>query len=808
MSPHRRILLAAAAATLILSAPRPIRAQTPAQDWEGKTVSRIEYQGLFRADVANLMPIKERQPLTVEKLDRTYKELMKTQNFEDVKIEVLPDKEGQVAVLVKAREHPKVETVDFKGFNAIPLNQVRTELRIGSGDNLNPYLLKLDRDRIREMYLKKGYHFSEVTDEQHPGAGGILLTWTVTEGPLVSVGEITFTGNESFSASTLRAQMVSKQDDSLIGENGRHILFHIPVGREPFVERNLREDVEHIKYHYRANGWLDIHDGNHVFVRDVVFNEDKTKVTIAIHVDEGERYRIRSVRIEYAAAGPHLFEDEKILSWLDSRPGNFYTENDANHDAAFIRDKYGEKAYILAEVAPVTVFAMDSRELDLVFSIRENEKIYVGRLLFEGNVKTREEVLRREFTRSGFAPGEEFNNKNLNRALNRVRDRQWVKVPGGITPRTREGDDPQSRDVIVEVDEAPTGSIRFAAGYSSSFGILGMVDFMEKNFDLAKVPSGLASFGSSGFNGGGQILSLRLSPAARRQSYMVNFREPYFFGYDFGVGLRAWSTRTLRESYDEEQTGGSVTLDKRWDNFTAQISFNGYEERISNVDYFAPTLVKSLQGEYTVLSATPALIYDSRDSAMLPSEGLRTSLSHEYAGQVLPGDFDFHKTIFEAEGHVTLYTPERRTTNTSKHILSSRATLGHLREARRQEDIIIERFYAGGRDSIRGFGYRGMGPHEGGDPIGGKAYVLGTAEYSYPLFADFLRGAFFYDTANLTVRPDLLWQERWRNTVGFGIRFLIPQLGNIPVILDFGFPLTKHDEDERQTITFDVGRLF
>ena len=50
--------------------------------------------------------------------------------------------------------------------------------------------------------------------------------------------------------------------------------------------------------------------------------------------------------------------------------------------------------------------------------------------------------------------------------------------------------------------------------------------------------------------------------------------------------------------------------------------------------------------------------------------------------------------------------------------------------------------------------------------------------------------------------------EKWRNVVGFGIRFIIPQLGNIPVKLDFGFPLTKRDEDERQTVTFDIGALF
>ncbi|RPH38932.1 MAG: hypothetical protein EHM91_13120, partial [Planctomycetota bacterium] len=112
-----------------------------------------------------------------------------------------------------------------------------------------------------------------------------------------------------------------------------------------------------------------------------------------------------------------------------------------------------------------------------------------------------------------------------------------------------------------------------------------------------------------------------------------------------------------------------------------------------------------------------------------------------------------------------------------------------------------------GRDRPRGFDFRGMGPHDQGDPVGGDALVLGTIEYSYPIFVEFLRGAFFYDIANLV--PDIydLQDTKWRNVVGFGIRFFIPQLGNIPVKLDFGFPLTKRREDERQTVTFDIGTL-
>jgi outer membrane protein insertion porin family len=591
--------------------------------------------------------------------------------------------------------------------------------------------------------------------------------------------------------------MLTKENSSLFGL--------IPTGKEPFVERNLREDIERIKLYYRLEGWLDIHHGERVFLEDLEFNEDRTGVRIRIHVDEGERYTIRRVRFDWDPQSRRVFSEEEMLPWLLSQPGEPYTENNASKDVAKIRERYGERAYILAEVASTPIVFKQGRELDLVFQIKENEKVYVGRLLIEGNHKTREEVLRREFTRTGFVPGEEFNDRSLKRATRRLQDRGWIEQ-GGAQVRTQETEDAAVRDVVVDVKEGQTGTIRFAAGYSSSFGILGILELTQRNFDLADPPDSFEDvLNGTGFAGGGQFFRVRLAPAARRQSYSVDFREPYVFGYDFGLGVRGYATNTLRESYDDRRVGGSITLDKRLEPLTLQLALNAYRVELENIDDDAPPAVLELEGKNTVYSLTPALIWDTRDSFVFPTEGLRASISLEYAGQVLPGDFEFNKLTIETEGHVTLYETESHL----KHVASFAFTFGWAHGAR--EDLrvpLIERFYAGGRDSIRGFDFRGMGPHQGDDPVGGEAYVLGTLEYSWPIFVEFLRGAFFYDIANLTPEIELLAHDRWRNTVGFGIRFLIPQLGNIPVKLDFGFPLTKEDEDERQTVTFDIGALF
>jgi outer membrane protein insertion porin family len=777
------------------------------QEWEGKEIESLDGTGFTHVNKSQhllLTGIRKNEPMTREKKDLAIKELFKTGKFESVDVEVKVDPATRkVSVLVIVREYIVVEKVEFKGINEIPIATLKPNLRLSAGEPLNPFHLKQDREYIREQYLQKGYHFSSVEEKTRAGTTGVVLRWEVVEGPLVSIDAIVFTGTLTADVSELRRFILSKENDRLFGL--------IPTGKNPFIERNLKEDVERVKLYYRLEGWLDIQHGDNVFLEDLEFNEDKTRVVVKIHINEGDRYKIRNVRFEFDAASRRIFPEAEMVEWLVSKPGDPYTENNANRDVQRIKEKYGERAYIQAEINHNEVVALDKKELDLVYSVKENDKIYVGRIIFEGNTKTREDVLRREFTRTGFLPGEEYNNTSLQRALQRVRDRQLIDAQGGgIGLRTQETDDPQTRDVIMEIKEGQTGTVRFAAGYSSSFGITGLLEFTQRNFDIADLPTGFDDLvGGTGFAGGGQYLRLRVAPAARRQSYTADFSEPYVFGYEFGMGIRLYDINTLWESYDERRLGATLRIEKRFDPFIAQLMFDGYEINIRGIDAGAPLLVQELKGSNTVFSLTPALVLDTRDSFVLPTSGFKLLISEQYAGQILPGSFDYNKFTFEAEGHITLYqTVVQPPANPLKHVLSLQFTFGYGSGMRQTPDIpIFERFYAGGRDRPRGFDFRGMGPHEQGDPVGGHALVLGTIEYSYPIFVEFLRGAFFYDIANLT--PDIydLRHEKWRNVVGFGIRFFIPQLGNIPVKLDFGFPLTKQRQDERQTVTFDIGTL-
>ncbi len=108
------------------------------------------------------------------------------------------------------------------------------------------------------------------------------------------------------------------------------------------------------------------------------------------------------------------------------------------------------------------------------------------------------------------------------------------------------------------------------------------------------------------------------------------------------------------------------------------------------------------------------------------------------------------------------------------------------------------RFFAGGDNSIRGYGYEELGPvDEQNDVIGGKHLFITTVEYDYRLLPDWIVGL-FYDGGNAS---SSLSDWQWFSGVGVGIAWLSP-IGKVR--LDLAFPLEPID-DTHWRIHFNIG---
>ncbi|NIS73917.1 MAG: BamA/TamA family outer membrane protein [Deltaproteobacteria bacterium] len=104
------------------------------------------------------------------------------------------------------------------------------------------------------------------------------------------------------------------------------------------------------------------------------------------------------------------------------------------------------------------------------------------------------------------------------------------------------------------------------------------------------------------------------------------------------------------------------------------------------------------------------------------------------------------------------------------------------------------RFFAGGDQSVRGYGYETLGPvDENGDVIGGEHILVGSIEYEQKLYKKW-SAAFFYDVGNAINKLS----DSYSEGAGFGIRWASP-VGLIRV--DLAFALSKPGDPLRLHLT-------
>lgn len=757
--------------------------RVPAQ--EQPIVKKIDIEGLKRYTpdlVLAKMQTKVGKPFVQDTLISDIHRLYATGFFADISWEQSEYEDG-VRILLKLRENEVIEDVVFQGLKKFKVADIQKDIKVKKFENYAEHFIKQDREFIKEKYLEEGYHFVEVDAISRAGTVGVIVEYRVREGPRVLVNTIILNGVKQIDPDDILDVMKTKED--------------VWYTSHPFKRRTLDEDIERIKHYYRSEGYLDVD----VKLEDIVFSPDKTEVDITIWIDEGKQYFVDSIAI----SGNTLFSTSEIETRLTLAPGKPFKFKDIEKDVRTIKLMYGEKAYVQTEVRWDYKLAEPGR-VALSFDIVEREKTIVGKIEIRGNTRTKDKVIRREIL---LAPMEEWNTLKLERSLQRLQAKRYFD---DVSFSSRETADPAIRDLICEVTEGSTGSLRFGGGYSSNIGLLGMIEFRQRNFDLFNTPESFEDiFVGDAFTGGGQLFNLFAQPGDKRSTYGLSFREPYLYEeYPLGFDLTLSYLDQERAAYDEKRTSTGFGFDYRFETgWTLGLAFNFNFLDISNIEPGLPQWIQDLEGESELFAVVPSVSYDRRDDWFFPTEGYRVGLTLEAAG-LLGGDYDFNKIVTSGEWYNTLYTDS----DGGKHVLRTETRIGWAQGYGDTEDVpMFERFYAGGTGSVRGFKYRTISPREDDKPIGGEALFMCSVEYSFPIYrtehqdrkVDVLRLAFFVDAGNVQESwGDMAWDEM-RYGAGVGVRFVIPQLGPVPLSLDIGFPLKKEDDDETQTFHFNIG---
>jgi outer membrane protein insertion porin family len=352
-------------------------------------------------------------------------------------------------------------------------------------------------------------------------------------------------------------------------------------------------------------------------------------------------------------------------------------------------------------------------------------------------------------------------------------------------------------DIITSVEEAPTGRFMLGVGASGFQGLSGTVSVVEKNFDILNVPTNLDDLANGkAFRGGGQDFQIQLMAGTLINRFMVSLRDPYLFDLPIGAGATGYLFQRIYPNWTEARAGGRFSLGRQIGTaIYADVAF-----RAENIEFYgyqtpAPAEFLAASGHSFLASIRPSLRFDNRNSPFLPNKGQYVEFSFEQAW----GTFTFPKV--EVEGR-TYWSTGSRPDGTGQRILSLRGHFG----VSGPDTPVYERFFAGYLGSLRGFNYRGVGPHVDNVNVGGTMMFVGSLEYMIPLTAgDKVRQVFFTDFGSVTNDYTL---DQFRVSVGTGLRLTIPAMGPLPLAFDLAFPVLKAHGDSVNYFAFAVGAFF
>jgi outer membrane protein assembly factor BamA len=760
----------------------PFRADiTATSPLAGRPVEAIRVEGNRDTPTsAILAAVRTREgepydPLTVQE---DYQRVYGLRRFSNVSAKVEPTERGVIVVFTVVEQRP-VNQVRFVGNASISDADLRGSVDLRSGESIDGFRIAMARRAVESLYRSKNFSYAHVTVDAEALEQTGDVVFRVVEGPRVYVRNITFVGSQSFSPGALKDEIQTRS--------------WFPIFREgTFNPETVDDDVATIRRFYEQNGFFDAKVG-----RRVVVSPDQSEVQIDFLIDEGPRYRIGKVTF----SGTNARSADDLRAVIKLREGEFYDADVVQRDVKAIVKAYSPLGFIYDDrasdpgylrITPRTVFSLEPGTIELVYDISEGTPFRVGQILPRGNSRTQDKVILREMR---FAPGDLYNSAAVQDAESRLRSSPYFSG-ASITPV---GDDPASRDLVVQVAEAQTATFQIGAGINSNGGIGGNLTYTQRNFDIANFPDSWDDVAQNrAFIGAGQSFRASFEPGTTVTNASVRFVEPWLFDQPYALSLEGYLRTRSREDYTDNRAGGRVNVTRRFDDvWSATVSLRGERVDIDDIDDPAVRSFEILdaEGESVLTTLGLSLRRDTTNRGFVPSEGTNTVIGWESAG-ALGGDHDFQRYTASWDGYFTLAEDllDRKT------VLALHGDIGWIAG----DAPFFERFYGGGIGSLRGFAFRGISPRDGpeDDRIGGQFQAVVSAEVGFPLYTETLRGVVFVDAG--TVESDVRIGTI-RSAVGAGVRLTLPLLGQVPIAVDFAYPMTKDDDDDTQIISFSLG---
>ena len=691
--------------------------------------------------------------------------------FSDVRLQV----DGDVLVVI-VEERPSVADVSFSGVKEFDNEVLRRALRdvgLTEGRPFDKALADRAEQELKRQYLNRSMYAAEVITTVTPlERNRVNINFSVIEGDVAKIREIRIVGNQAFSESTLR--------NLFDLDTGGWLSWYTKSDR--YSRAKLNADLETLRSYYLTRGFLEFK----IDSTQVAIVPGKDHMSITINISEGKRYVVSGVRLD----GDYIGKEDEFKSLIKIRSGEAYNAEHVTETTKAFTEYFGVFGYAFARVDAVPEIDRENARVALVLRAQPSRRAYVRRINVEGNNRTRDVVIRREFRQLESAW---YDSDRIRLSRDRV-DRLGFFTQ--VSVDTQEVPDaPDQVDLVVSVQEKPTGNLSIGAGYSQAEKLSFVAGIQQENV-----------FGS------GNYLGLNVNTSKFNKQFSLTTVNPYFtpegISRSFDIYYRTSRPYSSQESdYRLITPGASVRFGVPFTETDTVFFGLGIEqteiERGNGMPVAYEAYIRDFGVKSTSIPVTVGWARDTRDSALVPSQGRLLRLNGELG---IGGDTRFIKTVGQFQEFFPI---------TKQYTFALNTELGWGKGLGGKPFPLFKNFYGGGLGSVRGFEQGTLGPTDrilGGTSnsyIGGSKSVLLNAE----LIAPFpgagndrtLRMFGFVDVGNVFGENEKFSASDMRASAGLGISWISP-VG--PLRIAYAKPIRKKASDKPQTIQFQIGTAF
>mgnify|MGYP001488423364 CR=1 FL=1 len=742
--------------------------------WAQGGAYSIEVEGNRRVETPTIMSYIEVKPgqITNESKEEILKNLFATGLFADVVIE-----QHGSHLLIKVVENKIINRIAFEGNEKLKDEILQSEIGLKPREVYTPGRVQEAAQKIRDMYRLSGRYGAKVEPKiVEREESRVDLIFEINEGKPTHINKIIFVGNNHFSVSRLESIILTKESR----------WYRFFSSDDTYDPDRLAFDKELLRRYYHEHGYAD-------FKVDSVVAEldpDDQEFYITYTLDEGDRYRFGDVKITVKLPTLKIETLKDLKDIIIFEKGDWFNSKDIEKTVDKLNMAIGERGFAFVEIEPKLKRNPDKLTVDVELIIKEGRHVYINRIDILGNDRTDDSVIRREFRLS---EGDPYNSVLLKRSEQRIQNLDFFKK---VEIKPEETAAPDKIDLKMQVEDKPTGSLQFSAGYSTTDGPIGSVTMNERNL----MGKGYDLYGSA-------------MVSQRSMDFHTGLTDPYFLGRPLSAGIDAFhSSRKYNTKgqdstgYRQVKTGGTLSFGYDLKEYLGQAwSYTIRRDVINDIRANASPFILAQRGTWIVSSAGHNLFYDKRDSSIDPTQGYYAGLADEIAG--LGGDVQFFKNGARAGAYFPL--------NEGNTWVFATKTSGGVMTGLGKVTRVVDRYELGG-DSLRGFVDGGIGPRDKrtGDALNGLYYYKGTAELSFPLGLPpelGIKGSMFSDAGSVWHSGNKSQfiasnNQKIRVTIGTGITWRSP-FGPIGVTFAKALVYVKH-VDRKEVFRVNFGTSF